>query len=109
MALRFKTEGKTDAITKTVRQVLQAMSEKDFDRMHQARAQPASYGFVDKPPLLPDIEKMVEALYKGGGGKKKVHTLDTIVGKVATMRGERANDKNLRSTGLSYQQPNVKS
>jgi hypothetical protein len=62
-----------------VKAVFYAINEADFEFMHQTYGQPTAYGFVDNPPLARDILKVVEKIYKAGGGPKRIITLDKII------------------------------
>ena len=42
----------------TIKEFILAINEKDFDKMHATT--PTVYGWIDNPPLLPDIIQVIE-------------------------------------------------
>jgi hypothetical protein len=57
--------------------VLKSINEKDFDKMH--RTQITAYGWVDNPPILPDITKVIENMYLEGGGRTRLIQLPDVI------------------------------
>ena len=59
------------------------VSEKDVNKMNSMHEKNKAYGFVDNPPILHDIIRIVDQLFKDGEGH---YNLDDIVNKVTELR-----------------------
>jgi hypothetical protein len=66
-----------------VKLVCKCVSEKDVNKMNSMHEKNKAYGFVDNPPILHDIIRIVDQLFKDGEGH---YNLDDIVNKVTELR-----------------------
>lgn len=84
----------------------QAIDENDFDRMHKMIQ--TVYGWVDDPPLLPDIILVVEKLTKTNSGE--LFDLEMVIKSVSLFRQqEKARLKNSEKKAASFRLTEIKS